>query len=78
MTLFENVMKEPFKLTGVHESFVVDRGILKGLGSTVVGRSTFLNKQKWKWGKECHESMVQIQEGEDERWKKISQIGDAR
>ena len=41
MTLFENVMKASFKLTGVHESFVVDRGMMKGFGSTVVEHFTF-------------------------------------
>ena len=64
MTLFENVMKAPFKLTGVHESFVVYRGMMKGFGSTMVDRSTFWDKQQWKWGKECHESTVHIQDGE--------------
>ena len=46
MNLFENVMKAPFKLTGLHESLVVDRGMLKGFRSMVVDRSTFWNKQQ--------------------------------
>ena len=78
MTLFEHVMKVPFKLIGVHESFSVDHGMMKGFGSMVVDRSTFWDKQQQKWGKECHESTVQIQEGEDQRWKNISWIEDAR
>ena len=48
MTLFENVMKAPFKLTRVHESFVVDHGIMKGFGYAVVDCSTFWNKQQRK------------------------------
>ena len=48
MTLFENVMKEPFKLTGVHESFAVNRGMMKGFGSMVVDRSAFWDKQQRK------------------------------
>ena len=48
MRLFENVMKVPFKLTWVHESFVLDRGMMKGFGSTVVDHSNFWNKKEQK------------------------------
>ena len=40
MTLFENTMKAPFKVTKAHEEFIVDRGMMKGFGSTVVDHFT--------------------------------------
>ena len=41
MTLFENTMKAPFKVTKAHEEFIVDRGMMKGFRSMVVDNFTF-------------------------------------
>ena len=41
MTMFENTMKAPFRVSEAHEAFIVDHEMMKGFGSTVVDDFTF-------------------------------------
>ena len=41
MTLFENTMKAPFRVSKAHEAFMVDHEMMKGFQSMVVDHFTF-------------------------------------
>ena len=41
MDQFENTMQAPFKVSEAHEAFIVDHGMMKGFGPTVVDHFTF-------------------------------------
>ena len=55
-------MKVPFRVSGAHEAFVVDREMMKGFESIVVDHFTIIVSNSGNKVKKVMKSMVQVQE----------------
>ena len=63
MTLFENTMKAPFRVSGAHEAFMVDREMMKGFESMAVDHFTIRVSNNRNKVKKFMKLTIQVQEG---------------